>query len=97
MKLQKSKIVNIVREEIRNLLDNHDDFSDLDGSQPEATSFEPESEADNVIQIAVTALLEALYKYEPAQELLDNVEEEAIAALSNIRGSIDELINSRGV
>ena len=84
-------IKNIISEEITNIFETYDDFSDLDGSEKEATSFEPEEDfsehhdAAEAIQRGVEAILEALYRHDPSQEALDALESDLYAALADVR------------
>jgi len=91
MKFNIKNIKNIISEEITNIFETYDDFSDLDGSGKEMTSFEPESDSDRAIQVAISALLEELYQYDPRQEALDNLENEAKLALDSLRELIERI------
>lgn len=91
--MKKEDIIKMIQEEVTQILNEHspDDFSDLEGR--EETSWEPD-EVGDVIQAGVTAVIEALYSYDPSQDALDALELQVKEALSSIRGGIIEDIVS---
>jgi hypothetical protein len=97
MKIKKTKLANIIREEIRKVIEAYmpTDFSDLSG--PEEPSFEPgdSNATNNAIQAGVNAIVEEMYQFNPDQNAVDSLETELLSVLATMRESIENIVSSK--